>query len=233
MDHLEDDLHVLADFVLDLLLLVSGPATNQHVLSPARVQRLERAKVLPLTTSTRIDVQLGAIHFLKHQVCLHETEIAPWAILMAVGATTDFHVLHTFCREELHRMHQYHSSALDTPTVMSFLLNMLLGKQQHVNHNDGAHETGRRMLMLVDRELPEAVVRYVMPLLLMSKAAANAFPMNLQVICKWLFGPISSLALVLEDSIARDLSLSIYLSLYLSLYLSIYVSIYVYIYLSI
>ncbi|OQR92883.1 hypothetical protein ACHHYP_03131 [Achlya hypogyna] len=162
------DTEVLLDFLLDVLLFPG--------VSPARTERLARTKVLALEKSSRTELQLKVVQFVKATV-MAAADAALWVLHFATGATADFHTISTYCKEELDRLLKYQLDVLDTPAVMGLVCRSLLGQA-----SDGT-------VLLADRaRLPDAIALQLLPLLCASKAAANAFPMNLQLICTLLFG---------------------------------------------
>ncbi|KAF0683449.1 Aste57867_24483 [Aphanomyces stellatus] len=181
------DLRVLLDFFLDVLLFPSDALTT------TRKDRLVRAKVNTLEKSTRTDVQLRIVQFLKNHAAPGTMDVSLWYVHMAVGAAADFHAISTYCQEELSRLHKYNLDALDTPSSLAQLYHLMLGSKDDANS-----------VLLVDRHpLPDLVSLVMMPLLLQAKSAANSFPMNLQVICTFLFGDSPSRPRVVKANIRK------------------------------
>ncbi|KDO33872.1 hypothetical protein SPRG_01752 [Saprolegnia parasitica CBS 223.65] len=175
-----DDVLVLLDYLLDVLLC--------PVISTARSERLQRTKLLSLEKASRTDIQLQVVQFLKGVIAGSDgVNVALWYLHFAVGATAEFHTISTYCREELDRLHKYQLDVLDNAAAMSLFARSLLGQS-------APSELGG--ILLNDRPpLPEAVALHILPLLGLSKAAANIFPMNLQLICTLLFGNVTAKAL--------------------------------------
>ncbi|OQS03299.1 hypothetical protein THRCLA_04402 [Thraustotheca clavata] len=172
------DIDVILDFLLDVMLLPN--------VSPTRMSRLARVKFTTLEKANRNDIQLECAQFLKATLPgMDGVDVSKWYIHFSVGATADFHTVSTYCKEELERMRKYNLELLDTADGMGFLCHSLLGQPDPTT------------LMLNDRSpLPEAAALHIIPILCLSKAAANAFPMNLQLICTLLFGNFSNATLL-------------------------------------
>ncbi|ETV92433.1 hypothetical protein H310_13311 [Aphanomyces invadans] len=170
------DVAVLLDFFLDVMLC---PSTSQ---SRPRTERLARTKVATLEPASRTDVQLKLVQFLKlHSTSSSNLDATVWFAHMAAGAAADHHSISTYCQEELSRLIKYHHEALDTAAAITPLCHLILGSQ--MPSVDGG-------VTFLDRQpIPDLVALAVVPLLVQVKAiATDGFPLNLQVICTFLFG---------------------------------------------
>ncbi|RHY60338.1 hypothetical protein DYB30_004115 [Aphanomyces astaci] len=177
------DVAVLLDFFLDLMLC---PSSSQSV---PRTERLMRAKVASLEPASRTHVQLKLVQFLKQHATSSPDPTTPsnmdasaWYVHMATGAAAGHHSIATYCQDELSRLNKYHLPALDTASSIAPLCHLILGSSIPAPDDGGS-------AFLPRQPLPDLVALALVPVLLQAKSVAtDCFPLNLQVVCTFLFG---------------------------------------------
>ncbi|KAK1942437.1 Proteasome adapter and scaffold protein ECM29 [Phytophthora citrophthora] len=192
MEVYERDANVDAvlDFVLDFVLYefpssTTVGATNYGLMTP-RVERLQRVKVTELTREALYEHQLHALRLVKEMDIPVKLKIPVYL----AGSASFHHAVKAFSEEQLSRVVKYEEKELEDTDVMRRLMVLVLGSQ--VAQSSGGFEGADAILLTNRARLADASILQTLSLLMVSKAATNALPVLLQLLCQLMFGTESS-----------------------------------------
>ncbi|KAG1689071.1 hypothetical protein DVH05_002840 [Phytophthora capsici] len=178
------------DFVLDFVLYEFPSSTNVDVTSyglmASRVERLQRTKVTELTREALYERQLHALRLVKEMDIPVKLKIPVYL----AGCASFHHTVKSFSEEQLSRMVKYEEKELEDTDTMRRLMVLVLGSQ--VAQTSGGFEGPDATLLANRSRLADASIMQALSLLVVSKAATNALPVMLQLLCQLMFGTETS-----------------------------------------
>ncbi|KAL3659271.1 hypothetical protein V7S43_015849 [Phytophthora oleae] len=184
------NIDAVLDFVLDFVLYEFPSSTTVDVTSyglmTPRLERLQRTKVTELKREALYEHQLHALRLVKEMVIPMKLKIPVYL----AGSASFHHTVKAFSEEQLSRVIKYEEKELEDTDAMRRLMVLVLGSQ--VAQSSGGFEGADATLLANRARLADASILQTLSLLMVSKAAANALPVMLQLLCQLIFGTESS-----------------------------------------
>lgn len=179
---------VLLDFVLDFVLYDASASASSDTSAAAGLSlpRLERlARVVTPHNWSKEQLYAAQMHALR---LLKELDVPTKAKYMhyIAGAASHHHSIKSFCDEQLTRAIKHEFAALEDPDVVRRIVALVLGS--HVAQTAGAFGDHERLVLSNRSRIGDASILQALRLLAESKAAANAMPLMLMLLCHVLFG---------------------------------------------